>query len=144
VQIFAARLTPGEVHDAAELPALVAQLRGEDAKAQLNAASQLKAFGIKASPALFKALADKPPLAVRSRIEEVLQAIGEFPIAPQTLQRTRAIQLLEQIGSEGAVGILKNLAAAKPPTAASLDAKAALERLEQRLRAPKIGLAPEG
>jgi len=71
-----------------------------------------------------------------------LQSIGEFPIPPETLQRTRAIQLLEQIGSDGAEEILKKLADTQPPTTSSLDAETALQRLVQRLRAPKARLAP--
>jgi hypothetical protein len=51
--------------------------------------------------------------------------------------RTRAIQLLEQIGSEAAATILQKLADTYPPTPSSQDAKAALQRLQQRLRAPK-------
>jgi hypothetical protein len=103
----------------------------------------LKAFGVKASPALFSALLDKPPLAVRQRIESVLETIGEFPIPPDTLRRTRAIRLLEQIGSENAVRVLDKLAESKPPTTASLDAEAALKRLKQRSRAPKAKLVPD-
>jgi hypothetical protein len=97
----------------------------------------LKLFGNQASSPLFRALAEKPPLAARKKIEQVLQRIGEFPIPPQTLQRSRAIQLLEQIGSEDAARILNKLAESEPPTTSSLDAKAALERLRLRLRAPK-------
>jgi WD40 repeat protein len=139
VDLLNQRLTPGEVRNADELPKLIAQLSGDDVKASLKAEARLKSFGNKASSALFKALGEKPPLAARQRIEQVLQAIGEFPIPPETLQRTRAIQLLEQIGSQDAAMILKRLADTEPSTPASNDAKAALKRLEQRLRAPKPG-----
>jgi hypothetical protein len=61
----------------------------------------------------------------------------KFPIPAETLQRTRAIQLLEQIGSEAAATTLRKLAGTHPPTTSSLDAKAALQRLHQRQRAPK-------
>lgn len=136
------RLTAGEVHDLGELPRLIAELSGDDVKASLSSAVRLKAFGEKASPALFKALADNASPVVRSRIEGVLESIGQFPIPPETLRRTRAIQVLEQIGSEDAKRILKRLAEVSPPTTASLDAEAALKRLEQRSRAPKASLGP--
>jgi dipeptidyl aminopeptidase/acylaminoacyl peptidase len=139
VGLFGERLTAGDVRDVGELPKLIAELNGDDAAASLRAESRLKSFGMQASSTLFKALAEKPPIAARKRIEQVLQAIGEFPIPPETLQRTRAIQLLEQIGSEGAAKILEKLADTQPPTTASLDAKAALERLKRRSRAPKSG-----
>jgi WD40 repeat protein len=137
VELFAERLNAGEVRDVRELPKLIAELSGDDAKASLQAESRLKSFGNQASGSLFMALAEKPPLAARRRIEQVLRSIGEFPIPPETLQRTRAIQLLEQIGSDSAAKILKKLADTQPPTTSSVDATAALQRLQVRLRAPK-------
>jgi hypothetical protein len=138
VEVLDKKLTAGDALDVDELPQLIADLSGEDGKANLLAAVRLKSFGSKASPALFKALAEKPSLAARLRLEEVLQTIGEYPIPSEALQRTRAIQLLEQIGSEQAASVLMRLAEAAPPTPASLDAGAALERLQQRPGAPKL------
>jgi WD40 repeat protein len=142
LELFEGRLTAGDVYDASELPKLITDLCGDDVKASLRATSRLKSFGQAASPALFKALAEPHPLAVRRRLEEVLQSIGQFPIPPETLQRTRAIQVLEQLGSERAKTVLKRLADTSPSTTSSLDAKAALERLQQRLRAPSASLVP--
>jgi WD40 repeat protein len=142
VELLDQRLTPGEVHDVDDLPKLIAELGGDDVRAALASAVRLKAYGVKASPALFKALAERPSPAVRRRIEDVLKSIGEFPIPPETLRRTRAIQVLERIGSEDAVRILKRLAEANPSTTSSLDAQEALERLERRSRAPMAKLAP--
>jgi len=143
VELLGERLTAGEVHDVKELPKLIAELSGDDVKANLRAALSLQAFGVKASPALFKALAAKPALAVRKRIEDVMQSIGEFPIPAKTLRRTRAIALLELLGSREAKEILQKLAETKPPTTASVDAGAALKRLKRRLRAPKTKLVSE-
>ncbi len=142
VDLFDQRLTAGEVQNVDELPKLIRELSGDDAKAHLRSAVRLKSFGIKASPALFKALADQPAAAVRRRIEDVLESIGEFPIPSEALRRTRAIQLLEQIGSADAEKILRRLAETEPPTVASGDAEAALRRLKQRSRAPKAKLLP--
>ena len=90
--LFAERLTAGEARDVKDLPGLIAELCGEDAKANLHAAARLKSFGRQASPSLFTALAARPSHAARQRLEDVLQAIGEFPVPPDALQRTRAIQ----------------------------------------------------
>jgi hypothetical protein len=89
---------------------------------------------------LFDALAAQQDLAIRQRIEEVLESIGRFPVPPDELRRTRAIQLLEQIGTPPAEAILTKIAATAPPTAASSDANAALERLRKRQRAPKASV----
>jgi HEAT repeat protein len=112
-------------------------------KTHLQAAASLKAYGSEASPALFKALTGNPSLTARKRIEDVLESIGAFPIPPDALRRTRAIELLEQIGTEEAVGILQRIADAKPPTPARSDANAALERLLKRSFAPKAKLPPD-
>ena len=143
VTLFSQRLTAGEVHNVEELPLLIAELRGDDVKATLKAAARLKSFGRIAAPPLFKALAAKPPLAARKRLEEVLQSIGAFPVPPEMLQRTRAIQLLERIGSDDDRKLLGTIARTEPPTPTSLDAKAVLQRLEKRLKSPKIGSSSE-
>ncbi len=135
------QLTAGEALDPKELPALVSALRSEEVTTQLRAIVRLKSFGIQASPSLFRALADESEAAVRRRIEGVLESIGDFPISAQALQRTRAIQLLEQLGTQDAVKILMKLAKTSPATPASRDAQAALDRLKRRLNPPKAGLS---
>ena len=143
IQWMESRLTAGEVIDDQQLPLLIADLGGDDVRASLRAAVRLKSFGSKASPALFQSLAKTSSASVRRRIEDVLQSIGKFPIPPKELQRTRAIQLLEQIGSENAVKILSRLARTSPATKSSEDAKQALQRLKRRSRAPKARVATE-
>jgi len=119
-------------------------LCSDDVTTHLQAAVNLKAYGSQASPTLFKALSGRPSWAARKRIEDVLESIGTFPIPPDALRRTRAIQLLEHIGTEHAVGILQRIADAEPPTPASSDANAALQRLRQRSLAPKAKLPRDG
>jgi hypothetical protein len=136
VKLLDERLTAAKSLRVEDLPKLVDQLASDDPKTHLKAAAELRSFGAKASHALFAALAAKPDLATRNRIEEVLQFTGEFPIPPDELRRIRAIQLLEQIGTPRAEAILEKIAASQPPITAGSDAKAALERLRQRRRAP--------
>jgi hypothetical protein len=52
------------------------------------------------------------------------------------LQRLRAIQVLEQIGSPEAARILKELAGGAPSAHETLEAKAASERLAPRVPGP--------
>jgi WD40 repeat protein len=75
VQLFDQCLTAGEVLDAGELPKLIEQLGSDDASANQTSAARLEAFGVEASPALFKALAESPSPTVRRRIEDVLASI---------------------------------------------------------------------
>jgi WD40 repeat protein len=140
VTLFERRLTAGRVRDVKALPKLIRELSSDDVNTHLQAAVSLKAYGSQASPALFKALAGKPSLTARRRIEDVLESVGAFPIPPDALRRARAIQLLEQIGTEDAAAVLQQLADARPPTPASSDANAALERLRKRSLAPRVKL----
>ena len=65
VTLFGERLTAGDARDLGQLPKLITELSGDDAKASLQAESRLKSYGAQASSALFKALAEKPPLAAQ-------------------------------------------------------------------------------
>ena len=137
IELMESRLTAGDVLDEAQIPKLITDLCGPEVRISLKAAAKLKAYGRKASPPLFRSLSQSSDVEVRRRIEDVLQTVGEFPIPPAAIQRTRAIGLLEQIGNDRAEEILSKLADTKPPTPASVEAEAALNRLKRRLRAPR-------
>jgi WD40 repeat protein len=134
--LFRDRLRPAPERSLEELPKLIAAL-SVPAKEQ-NAMAALKEFGVKAAPALFAALGRQPPVEVRRRIELVLEAIGEYPIPPDDLRRSRAIQLLEQIASPEAEQILNDLSRGNDG-----EARAALARLEARRRTTSVRVLTE-
>ena len=138
IELLQEQLKPAPVRNPAELPKMIGRLSHSDAAERAAAAGEITQFGMKAAPALYDALRAKPPVEVRRRIEAVLEAVGEFPISADDLRRARAIQVLERIGTPAAKQILKTLATGDATTEAAADAKAALDRLEGRQRAPQV------
>lgn len=129
------RLQSAPTRDIADLPKLIEALTG-DGKASEKAAETLKDYGVKAAPALFEALRKKPGRDMQRRIELTLEAIGEFPISPSDLRRSRSIRLLEQLASPEAERILIGLSRTHGEMAE--DARAAIARLEERRRAAPV------
>jgi hypothetical protein len=87
-----------------------------------------------ALPALRDALERDPSAEVRQRIKVLLgdPPVRSLPAASgEELHAVRAIEVLERIGSAEARRILLTLKNG-PPSYASLEARAALERLETR------------
>jgi hypothetical protein len=78
------------------------------------------------------ALAAKPPLEVRRRIEKVLAKL-DGPVAdPWRLRELRAVEVLEHVGTPDARHVLKTLAAGVPEARMTQEASASLERLARR------------
>jgi hypothetical protein len=77
---------------------------------------------------LEKALATKPPLEAARRIERLLETL-EQPLPPDELNVLRAVDVLEQIGTEEARGLLRSLAEGKETASLTRAAKQALARL---------------
>jgi hypothetical protein len=130
------RVQPAVKRDAAEIGALIADLGAADEKRRQDAAAKLQEFGQQAAPALYQKLRDKPALDVRRRIEQVIAAVSRFPVHPDDLRRSRSIQVLERIGSDGARQLLEKLAGGDASAAATGEAAAALKRLSSRRRVP--------
>jgi len=80
--------------------------------------------------ALQNALEHRPPLEMRRRLERLLAKLNDWTLSPEMLQRVRAVAILEQIGTPGAFAVLKALASEEVPSRQTLEAKAALKRLE--------------
>ena len=99
------------------------------------ASQELKRLGIRAEPALRRALANNPSPEKRLRIERILadmkraQGIGPTGEALRTL---RAMRVLEQLGTEQAREVLESFARGKFEARETREAKAALQRLARR------------
>jgi hypothetical protein len=101
-----------------------------------KALRELEKQGRFAESALRAALADKPPLELRRRIEPLLARMGppgQLPI--EDVRTLRALEVLEYLGSPAARRLLTELSRGKP-SFLSRAAKASLERLirARRLR----------
>jgi len=137
------RARPAVKRDTVEIEGLIADLSAADAKRSEKAASRLQEFGQQAAPALYQKLRDKPAIEVRRRIEQVLAFVSRFPIPPDDLRLSRAIQVLERIGSNDAQQILKELAGGDASAKATSEAAAALKRLSSRQRVPTTKVSSE-
>ena len=137
------RARPAVKRDTVEIEGLIADLSAADAKRSEKAAGRLQEFGQQAAPALYQKLRDKPAIEVRRRIEQVLAFVSRFPIPPDDLRLSRAIQVLERIGSNDAQQILKELAGGDASAKATSEAAAALKRLSSRQRVPTTKVSSE-
>jgi WD40 repeat protein len=125
--------------DSKRIEKLLADLDDERYAVREAASRELPLLRCSVEPRLRQALADKPSLEMRRRLENIL-AEPKHPTA-EALRMRRAIAVLERIGTPEARHILEKLAggAAAPETRA---AQAALQRLKQRSVLATEGTAP--
>jgi hypothetical protein len=81
-------------------------------------------------PLLRQALAGKPKLEVRRRLERLLASLEE--LSPHRLRLLRAVEALEYAGGSEARRLLEELAGGAPDAWLTREAKASLERLKSR------------
>jgi HEAT repeat protein len=92
----------------------------------------LKKLGPVARPALAAVLSDQPSLEMRRRAELLLAEPNDRLLpGGESLQRYRAIQALEWIGDREARELLRKLADGPAHAMTTVQAKAALARLER-------------
>jgi RNA polymerase sigma factor (sigma-70 family) len=132
VPYFKPRLQPIPPPDPKQLARLLADLDDRQFAARAKATRELVKLGRQAMPALRQVLAGQPSLEVRRRVQEILQRWQQAVLAPDELQRWRAVEALEHIGTAEARLILDRLGREGPD--ASLlerDARAAAQRLRR-------------
>jgi hypothetical protein len=99
-----------------------------------RAAAELEKRGNTLEPLLRQALAGKPSLEVRRRLEKLLGNLD--PESPNRLRMLRAVEVLEHTGDAEARRLLEELASGAPGAWLTCEAKASLERLARR---PVVG-----
>jgi len=113
---------------ASTLKTLIEQLDDDRFEVRTQAHKQLEEVQELAEPALRKALASEQPTETRRHIKELLAALEGTPTGDR-LRHLRAVEVLEMIGSSEACRVLKRLGSGAPEAMLTLQAKAALERL---------------
>jgi RNA polymerase sigma factor (sigma-70 family) len=111
---------------------LLADLDSDEFTTRQRAASELEKLGPAIAPTLRKALAGRPSLEARRRLEMLLERLAERQEA-EWVRTVRALEALEHIGDAGTRRLLRQLAGTAGPRMAR-EAKAALERLARRPR----------
>jgi hypothetical protein len=123
------KLSPVSRPDAAVVARLLTNLDSDDFTVRQRATDELSKLGDAITPDLRRALAKRPALEVRRRIQQQLDQAHDW--TPERLRDHRAIQALEHIGTPEARQLLEALAGGAPGARRTEEAKAVLGRLSR-------------
>jgi hypothetical protein len=115
-----------------ELEQWIADLDHNEFKRREQAQQALAALGKTASPALTKALQGKPTTEQKRRLEELVEAMKMKGPNPAMVRPTRALELLERIGTAEAKAVLEDLAKGDPDAPLTQEAKTTLKRMARQ------------
>ncbi len=110
----------------------IRELDSDEYKTRIRAMNELSQMGKFAEPALRKLLTEKPTLEARRRAEELLALLNTPSAMTEHLRASRAVEVLERIGTDSARQALQTLAAGAASAGLTREAKAALGRLKQK------------
>jgi RNA polymerase sigma factor (sigma-70 family) len=122
------RLRPPAPVDAGTLAQWISDLDSPRFTVRQKATTELKKLGDLAAPALRQALAGKPSLEMRERIEQLLGRL-ESATSPVRLRELRSVQALEYAGTPEARQLLRRLAGRGKDSTLGREAETALRRL---------------
>jgi hypothetical protein len=131
VSLLRRRLQPVCRPEPEQLRRLIADLDHRRFAVRERASRELERLGESVEGALSRARAGRPSAEMRRRLDlllERLRMLRFFP-SPERLRLSRAVDVLEQIGSPEARAILAGLARGDPGADLTVEAKAALGRL---------------
>jgi dipeptidyl aminopeptidase/acylaminoacyl peptidase len=126
------QLKRGPGPDEKRIQKLIVDLDDDSFEVREKAEKELAAMDRAADPLLRTALAKNPPAEVQQRLQRILDPLRGNGPGPEQLRLLRSIQVLEEIGTVQARGVLQNLAKGIPEADLTREAKAALERLAAR------------
>jgi WD40 repeat protein len=131
VEVLRPALKPVPKLDAARIARLVQQLNDDDGLRRNDASAALEKMGPVVGPALRRALAGKQPPETQRRLRALIKRLGvERPELP-TIAQSRALLVLELIGSPAALQRLKEAAEGEPGAALTRAAAMTLHRLRR-------------
>ncbi len=129
VELLSGRLRPARAADAQRLRERVADLESPQFAVREKAQAGLEELADLAEPALRQALAARPALEVRRRVEAVLDRLRGPVTRPELRRGLRAVAVLEDVGTPAARELLEALASGAPEARLTRAAKASLGRL---------------
>jgi RNA polymerase sigma factor (sigma-70 family) len=109
----------------------IADLDNNDFDEREKASRELDRQGEAALPAVRKALANEPSVEVRRRLEQLLRKYerSDWSLTSEQVRGSRALEVLERIGTAEACRLLEALAAGMPEAWLTRQAQAARDRL---------------
>jgi hypothetical protein len=135
VSLLGERLLPSVAKVSPEVVArLIADLDSEDFTTRLRARGELKKLGEVCEPSLRQALAKRPSMEMRRSLQELLSQLEEMRKEPSgdVLRVMRAVEVLEQIGTQDARRVLEGLTRGVPGERLTREAQIALGRLDRK------------
>jgi hypothetical protein len=132
IRFLKARLKPAADPKIPErVSKLVTDLASDQFQVRQAASDQLEKMGKVCRPALLKELGTKPPLEIRTRIEQLLTKIDGPGMAPETLRELRGVELLRRLRTPEARDFLKELAGGTAGFPLTVKAQDALDQLSK-------------
>jgi len=125
-------LKPASPPESKQAAKLIAELGDDSFKVRQQAMAGLVQQKAQVVPFLDKALAAKPSLELKLRLEQVRDQLTGMRVPAEDLRMYRAIEVLERISTPEARQILERLGDGAPRARETEEAKAALERLVAR------------
>jgi RNA polymerase sigma factor (sigma-70 family) len=116
--------------EADRIAKLIATLDDDDFEKRERATEQLVKMGEQAEAAVKKALAGKPSVEVRRRLEYVLEQAKLGGDNGERLRQTRALEVLEAMGTPEARALLEELTKGAPEAWLTREAKTVLARMK--------------
>jgi RNA polymerase sigma factor (sigma-70 family) len=117
-----------------DLARLVADLDNDQFAVREAASAELARSSESAAATLRAALTGSPSAELRRRVEMLLAKLKPEELSAESLRSVRLIETLEYVASPEARALLKAVAAGNPGTRLTREAKASLDRLEDRAR----------
>jgi WD40 repeat protein len=110
------QLKAAKGEDNAKIEKLIADLDNDEFETRQKAYEELTKLGLQAQPLLTKALKEEPSREARTRIEELLERLepGQTTPSADAVRQSRAIEVLELLGTPEARDILGSLAKGAP------------------------------
>jgi hypothetical protein len=130
------KLQPAAEAQRQRVQKLLSDLDDDDPRTRETAMAALQELAAEFEPLLADVSRNHEPGEVRNRVRFVLRRQREAAVPPSLLIQTRAVMVLEQIGTDPARQILTRIAGGPAGARLTEEAKQALERLTQ---APRPG-----
>jgi hypothetical protein len=122
---------PGKPPPEKEVKQLIDNLADDSFEVREKASRALEDAGAAVRPALLAALKASADLEKKRRLEELLRALTPAGPVPEMVRPTRALEVLERLGTPAARRLLEALAKGNPGARLTTDARATLKRLQR-------------
>jgi hypothetical protein len=130
VKVFAEKIIPVEALDPKRIQRLLADLDSDEFAVRDAASKALDGLDEQAKPYLGETLKSAKSLEFRARVKRILEQQQRAAITSEQLRQIRGVMVLELIADSASKNLLKRWAGGPVGARLTMEASAALERLE--------------